>query len=322
MENVTTSQIPCPSHEEPAPKRPKESPSLAQRRGLLKKGLSSSEPLQDLDIDLARLAFPEAFGVRSLTPARSRIRRAILQPADVQPYASASAAADHTNLPRDGHTYTLNDSGWALTLTFSTRYEFVGNVFNVTPGDTSYQVDPSALHVSLQFLLEGNADHKPTRDDTDLTFKIDAIPSGRDTSGFSSLLHYPTGIEGRKALRKLVLTFSSSASAPHHTAPTPGNMAFETSATSLTPGGTRHCATHIVYSRKEPDRYHRESTSYRTAFLRARPEKRVIELDEMRGMNGDWNGFADLKATGEYLWEGDKHGVKWWRIAACGWKKM
>jgi hypothetical protein len=101
-------------------------------------------------------------------------------------------------------------------------------------------------------------------------------------------------------------------------------MNLETSAsTDQVSPKARYCASHIVYSRTEPNPHFRKAKCFKTAFPVSRPEKRISELPELgwRSVNG--MEYGDLKKTGkdcEVIVTDD--GKVWYRSMACGWKKL
>jgi hypothetical protein len=258
----------------------------------------------------------------------------LLDDAEPEPGPEPEPEPDHDALSRNGNTYSLDSNGWILSLTLSPKYEFVGDAVNVTAQNYYWQVDSSIINISLQFLLEEKPGYEAPSDGTkecDVPFKIDGISCGRGFSSINTLLHYPIAKvhpgqqPAKKPLRTFVLTLPSTIFSPRFSAPIMGTLDLETSATTQhplqLPLNARYCATHNAYSRAEPDPYFRDATSFKSVFPRHRSEKRVQELPEMQFASTHRIEYADLRATEEYYYAGNKHGLVWHRMAACRWKK-
>ena len=236
-----------------------------------------------------------------------------------------TAMEDKTPLDRTGRFYSNNQFNWQFEITMSPKWEFIGKPYNVTEDSMQY-MEPSSCSISLSFLLEEKTTYTPEDDlDRDLAFTLTKAPGGRGLSAINTFLHYgipkhwdakAEGVD--RPLRVLVLSFSTDGKREKLIKPASGSMQLRTSATI--PPLARHCATHTVYSRTEPDRHVRESTIFKTAFPPSRPEQRISELPEMGWRSLSRIDYADLRKTEEHYIAGIHDGAMWYRSVACGWK--
>jgi curved DNA-binding protein CbpA len=278
------------------------------------KVVPNSEPLYGLDWDNDKSSPLGRFTKWDSKPSFQHIQ-------------SPANPSDYARLPRNGQLFHHDDFGWVFDITLAPWYELVGDATNVTAENRKY-MEPGSTSISIQFLLEpkDNAYGVPSVETQghDFAFQMSKVPGGRGLSAINLLLHHPLPLEGAKTpLRFLTVLFSTNGTVPKSFAPATGSMNLETSAsTDQVSSKARYCASHILYSRTEPNQHFRKAKCFKTAFPVSRPEKRIFELPELGWRSVSGIEYADLKKTGEDYEEiVMDDGKVWYRSMACWWKK-